>query len=138
MHPDISDRVAAFFDEVMPIVVGTKRQNGVVKMDPAWYEFRDGHFWLNSWRGSRWLANIERDRQASLLLIDPKDMTRVVHVETDLVMTTEEGAPEHFERLNDRYQMVGHDDPEPQVRVIIRLEPTDVRSTLDWVSQCAQ
>ncbi|GGQ86287.1 pyridoxamine 5'-phosphate oxidase family protein [Couchioplanes azureus] len=138
MHPDISDRVAAFLDEVMPIVVGTKRKNGVVKMDPAWYEFRDGHFWLNSWRGSRWLAAIERDKQASLLLMDPKDMTRVVHVETTLVMTTEEGAPAHFDRLNERYQVVGHDDPEPQTRVIIQLEPTDVRSTLDWVAQCAQ
>jgi hypothetical protein len=133
----ISQANLDFFQEVMPIIVGTRRQNGVVKMDPAWYEFRDGHFWLNSFRGSRWLANIERDGQASLLLIDPKDMTRVVHVEAGLVGVSTDGAEEHLAGLTIRYGMPMHADPEPQVRIRIQLEPRNVRSTLDWMAQMA-
>jgi hypothetical protein len=135
----ISEANLKFFQEVMPIIVGTKRRNGVVKMDPAWFEFRDGYFWLNSFRGSRWLEHLEREGQASLLLIDPKDMTRVVHVESALVRASEDGADEHLARLNDRYQMPEHDELalEPQTRVSIQLEPLNIRSTLDWQAQCA-
>lgn len=134
---EISGRNESFFAEVMPIIVGTRRRNGVVKMDPAWYEYRDGYFWLNSWRGSRWLDNIERQKQASLLLIDPKDMTRTVHIEATLVRTTTEGADEHLARLDARYKMAMHEADEPQTRVTIQLEPQDVRSTLDWLAMYA-
>lgn len=137
MDEPISQANLDFFQEVMPIIVGTRRQNGVVKMDPAWYEFRGGSFWLNSFRGSRWLNNIERDGEASLLLIDPKDMTRVVHVEAGLVGVRTEGAEDHLARLTIRYGMPMHADPEPQVRVSIELKARNVRSTLDWMAQMA-
>lgn len=131
---EISQANVDFFAEVMPIIVGTKRRNGVVKMDPVWYEYRDGYFWLNTFRGSRWLEHLERDKQASLLLIDPKDMTRTVHVEAALVRTTTEGANEHLAELDKRYKMDAHENLDDQVRVKIQLEPLNVRSTLDWLA----
>ncbi|MCE7081100.1 pyridoxamine 5'-phosphate oxidase family protein [Streptomyces sp. ST2-7A] len=139
MKEEISEANLKFFQEVMPVIVGTKRRSGIVKMDPAWFEFREGYFWLNSFRGSRWLEHLEREGRASLLLIDPKDMTRVVHIESTLVRADEEGADEHLARLNDRYQMPEHDELElePQTRVTIQLEPQNIRSTLDWLNQCA-
>ncbi len=127
----ISDATAAFLAEVMPVVVGTRRRNGVVKMNPAWYEFRDGHFWLNSWRGARWLEHVERERAATLLLIDPADMHRVVHAETRLVNSTTVGAGEHIDRLSHRYRGTPYRSPVPQQRVIVQLLPSSVRSTLD-------
>jgi hypothetical protein len=134
---ELSEANIKFFAEVMPIVVGTKRQNGVVKMDPVWYEYRDGYFWLNTFRGARWLEHLERDQQASLLLIDPKDMTRTVHIEARLVAATTDGAQEHLAELDKRYQMAFHDNLEPQVRVKIQLEALNVRSTLDWLADNA-
>src|SRR4029453_16241532 len=94
----ISAATLAFFARPLPIIVGTRRRNGTVKMSPAWYEFRDGCFWLNSWRGAHWLDQVERQRWASLLLIDPGDMYRVVHAETSLVATRSEGAGAHLDR----------------------------------------
>ena len=104
MAEHIDDATARFLGGVMPVIVGTRRRNGTVKLNPAWYEFRDGHFWLNSWRGAYWLAHVERERQATLLFVDPQDMYRVVHVEAGLVRTATEAAGAHMDRLSHRYR----------------------------------
>jgi hypothetical protein len=131
MFDQISDATAAFLAEVLPVIVGTRRRNGVVKMNPAWYELRDGHFWLNSWRGAHWLDHVERDRRATLLFIDPLDMHRVVNVEARLVHTTAEGAGEHIDRLSHRYRGRPYRSAVVQQRVLIELEPVHLRSSVD-------
>ncbi|MEU3825519.1 hypothetical protein GT045_17760 [Streptomyces sp. SID486] len=127
----ISEATAAFLAEPLPIVVGSLRGNGQVKLTPAWFEFRDGLFWLNSRRGTHWLGHLERARRATLLLIDPHDMYRVVHAETRLAGTTTEGAGAHLDRLSHRYRGEPYRALAPMTRVIVRLEPLAVRSTLD-------
>ncbi len=104
MAAEISEATAKFLGQVMPVIVGTRRRSGAVKMNPAWYEFRDGYLWLNSWRGAHWLDHVERQRQAALLFIDPQDMYRVVHVETRLVRTAPDPANRHIDRLSQRYR----------------------------------
>ena len=49
---ELSTKMKKFVAEVMPAVVGTRRRNGSVQMNPIWYEYSDGYFWLNSWRTS--------------------------------------------------------------------------------------
>ena len=131
MAEHIDDATARFLGGVMPVIVGTRRRNGTVKLNPAWYEFRDGHFWLNSWRGAYWLAHVERERQATLLFVDPQDMYRVVHVEAGLVRTATEAAGAHMDRLSHRYRGEPYRARFPQQRVVIELAPRSVRSTLD-------
>jgi hypothetical protein len=131
MIGQISDATALFLEQVMPAIVGTRRTNNTVKIDPAWYEFRDGYFWLNSWRGAHWLDHIEREQAATLLLIDPRDMYRVVHAETRLVQTASLGAGEHIDRLSYRYRGEPYRSPVPRQRVVIQLEPVNLRSSLD-------
>jgi len=126
----ISPATAAFLDEVMPVIVGVRRADGTVAMNPAWYEFLDGRFWLNSWRGARWLEHLERERRASMLFVDPADMHRVVRVSASLARTDTEGAAEHVDRLSHRYRGEPYRSPSPQRRVLIELVPTRVRSTL--------
>jgi hypothetical protein len=116
----------------MPAIVGTRRASGAIKLSPAWYEYRDGYFWLNTRRGSHWLDHIERDGAATLLLIDPDDMHKVVHAETRLVQATTEGAMELVNRLSLRYCGEPYQLKFPQQRVLIQLEPVQMRSTLDW------
>ncbi len=132
----ISDATAVFLGQVMPVVVGVRRQSGAVKLNPAWYEYRDGYFWLNSWRGAHWLAHLERERAAALLFLDPTDMYRVVHVDTGLVATTSDGAKEHLDRLSYRYRGEPYRSRSriPQQRIVIQLAPTHVRSSVDWRS----
>lgn len=130
----ISDTTAQFLGQVMPVVVGVRRRTGAVKLNPAWYEYRDGDFWLNSWRGAHWLAHLEREREAALLFLDPADMYRVVHVDARLVSTSTEGADEQLDRLSYRYRGEAYRSRSriPQQRVVIRLAPTHVRSSVDW------
>ena len=127
----ISAATAAFLAEPLPIIVGTLRRDGRVAMNPVWFEYGEGRFRLNSRRGAHWLDRLERERRASLLLIDPQDMYRVVHAETRLVSTSEEEAGAHLDRLSYRYRGEPYRALAPMRRVIIELEPLGVRSTLD-------
>src|SRR5205807_8023307 len=121
MSDAISGATAEFLGEVMPVVVGTRRLGGAVKLTPAWYELRDGDFWLNSWRGAHWLSHVERDRRATLLFVDPRDMHRVVQAETELVRTDTEGAGAHLDRLSYRYRGGPYPSLAPRQRVLIQL-----------------
>ncbi len=68
---ELSTKAKQFLAEVMPAVVGTRRQDGTVQMNPIWYEYRDGYFWLNSWRTSDWMRHVISDGDVTLHLLDP-------------------------------------------------------------------
>lgn len=138
MTAQISDATAKFLGQVMPVIVGTRRRNGAVNLNPAWYELRDGYLRLNSWRGAHSLDHLERDRQATLLFIDPQDMFRVVHAVARLVQTTTDAAREHIDRLFHRYRGQPYQSPVPQERVVIQLQLLRIRSSLDWRPQASQ
>lgn len=127
----LSEATERFLATVMLAIVGTRRGNGAIKMSPAWYEYRDGHFWLSTRRGAHWLDHIERDRSASLLMVDPGNVHCLVHAETRLVETTTEGALDQLDRLSMRYRGEPYRLTFPQQRVTVQLEPADVRSTVD-------
>lgn len=137
MPVEISEHVAAFFGEVLPVVVGTRRRSGAVRLNAAWFEYREDYFWLNSWRGAKWLESVERERAATLFLIDPGNMFRTAEVTTRLVQTTTEGAAEHIDRLSHRYQGGSYRSPTEQQRVIIQLDPVKLRTTIDVWAQMA-
>src|ERR1700712_4937006 len=92
-----------FVGEVMLAVVGTRRQDGSVQMNPAWYEYHDGYFWLNSWRGSDWLRHIDGDGDVTLLFMDPREAYRWAQVVGKLVETSDETGAAHIEQLSLRY-----------------------------------
>lgn len=131
---EISAATAQFLQEVFPAAVGTKRPNGSVHVNPAWFEYRDDRFWLNSWRGSKWLDNVEREVEATLMLIDPGNMFRTAETRTKLVRSSSDGTGEHIDRLSMRYTGGPYRWPGgPQERVMIELEPLWIRSSLDWI-----
>lgn len=125
---ELSDKMKEFVAEVFPVIVGTKRSDGTVQMNPAWFEFRDGCFWLNGSRGRRWLHHIEHDKEVTLAFLDPKDMLRYAQVQGRLVITTEQGAAEHIDRLSYRYRGQAYQwrGGRDQQRVIIQIEPVRV------------
>lgn len=130
---ELSDNMKTFVAEVFPAIVGTKRRNGTLHMNPAWFEYDGGYFWLNSWRGSKWLENLEREGDATLMLIDPADMFRYAEVRGRLVEATDEGGPEHIDHLSVRYTGQTYQRHMPGVqRVKIQIEPLRVNSSIDW------
>jgi PPOX class probable F420-dependent enzyme len=125
MSVQIGERLQGFLAEAIPIVLGTVRKDGSVQMSPVWFEFRDGLIWLNGGPKRDWFRHISRDGQASLLLVDPKNMFRWAQIQARLVDSTAEGADEHIERLSQRY--LGGPYRNPKVdRLIIRLDPQRV------------
>jgi hypothetical protein len=131
MTVTIGPATAKFLDEVMPVIVGTRRRNGAVKMNPAWYEFDAGRFRMASFRGAHWLAHVERDRLATLLFIDPRDMYRVVQVEAALVAVSTEHGRAQMDRLSYRYTGGPYQFPMSRELVGLELEPTRVLGSLD-------
>ena len=130
---ELSDNMKQFVQEVFPAIVGTKRANGTVHMNPVWFEYDDGYFWLNSFRGSKWLGNLEREGQLTLALVDPKNMFRFAEVRGRLVEATDEGGADHIDRLAVRYTGQSYQRHMPGVqRVKIQVEPLRITSSLDW------
>jgi len=129
---ELSAKMKEFVAEVMLAVVGTRRRDNTVQMNPAWYEYRDGYFWLNSWRGSDWLRHIERDGDVTLFLLDPHDNGRWAQIQGTLVEASDEHGAAHIDALAQRYTGRPYDfrfNPRPRVR--IQIEPVRISSYID-------
>lgn len=105
-------------------VVGTKRAGGAVQMNPVWFEYRDGYFWLNSNTHRTWPKNVERDREALLLLVDPKKPDRFAQIRCGLAETIPDPKHEQIDRLARRYTGQAFRALEPgEERITFKLEP---------------
>jgi len=130
---ELSPNMQKFVVEVFPAIVGTKRRNSTVHMNPIWFEYDKGYFWLNSFVGSKWLENIKRDGEVTLALLDPNNMFRYAEVQGKLVEATTEGGAEHIDRLSVRYTGQTYQRHMPNVqRVKIQIEPVSISGSIDW------
>ena len=108
-------------------VVGTKRSDGEVQMNPIWFEFRDGFFWLNSNTRRTWPKNVQRDRAALLLLIDPRLPDRFAQVRCKLAEVIADPNHAVIDRLARRYTGKNFRALEPgEERITFKLEPLRV------------
>ena len=129
MSDSIDSDLAAFLNQPLLAVVATKRQDGEIALNPVWFEYRDGRFSLNSYQLAMWPRGVQRQRGATLLVIDPVDTLRTAHVGADLVGVRCEGAREHIDTLSERY--LGHPYRGPdEDRLILDLRPARIRSSL--------
>jgi len=134
MPLQIGPRLKAFFDEPVPIIVGTTRRDGSVQMTPVWYEYRDGQIWLNGGPKRDWVKHMRRDPRVTLLVLDPKQMFRWAQIQGRLVDTTFDGADDHIERLSQRYLGGPYRNPKVE-RMIVRIAPeriTGMESGQPW------
>src|SRR5690242_5653665 len=129
---ELSAKMKEFVAEVMLAVVGTRRGDGTVQMNPIWYEYRDGYFWLNSWRGSDWLRHVERDGDVTLFLQDPKNNGRWAQVQGTLVEASDEHGAAHADALSMRYTGHPYDYRfNPRSRVRIQIAPVRLTTYID-------
>ena len=115
-------RLAAFAQEVMPIVVGTKRTDGTVQLNPVWFECAEGVIWLNGADTRDWLRHARRDETVTLLLIDPKNMWRYAQLIGRFAEVVPDEGGVHIDRLGHRYRGAAYSGPKTG-RVKIRFEP---------------
>jgi PPOX class probable F420-dependent enzyme len=108
-------------------VVGTRRPDGAVQMNPVWFEYREGYFWLNSNTSRTWPRNVQRDREALLLLIDPRVPDRFAQIRCKFVGVSPDPDHEDIDRLARRYTGKDFRALEPgEERITFKLEPVRV------------
>jgi PPOX class probable F420-dependent enzyme len=138
--PALSDRVRAFLTERNRFaVIATVDPDGGPRQAFTWVTFdEDGAVWVNSRRGRRWPANLERDRRASIAILDLEDTRRWVGLTCVLeeIVDDVERARDDIVALAHRYHPEGPDPADlaayrTQPRVMFRLRITAVHDHLE-------
>lgn len=109
------------------IVVATRRADGSVQLNPVWFELKDGFIWLNSNTNRSWPKNLQRDRDVTMLLVDPKTPDRYAQIHGRLVSLIPDPKAEFIGRLSHRYTGKKFRDLEPgEHRVTLKIQPVTV------------
>lgn len=109
------------------IVMATKRENGSIQLNPIWFELRDGLIIVNSNTRRSWPRNLQREREATMLLIDPSVNERYMQIRGQLVDVTPDPRVEVIDRLARRYTGDNFRAVEPgEERITLRLKPVKV------------
>jgi PPOX class probable F420-dependent enzyme len=109
------------------VVLGTKRDDGSVQLNPVWFELKDGFIWLNSNTNRTWPKNLQRDRDLTMLLVDPKTPDRYAQIRGRLVSLIPDPKHEVIDRLARRYTGKKFRELEPgEHRVTFKVKPVAV------------
>jgi PPOX class probable F420-dependent enzyme len=109
------------------IVVATKRADASVQLNPVWFELRDGFIWLNSNTNRTWPKNLQRDRELTMLLVDPKTPDQYAQIRGRLVSLIPDPKAEFIDRLSHRYTGKKFRELEPgEHRVTLKIQPIAV------------
>ena len=109
------------------VVVATKRHDGSVQLNPVWFELKDGFIWLNSNTSRTWPKSLQRDRDVTMLLVDPKIPDRYAQVRGRLVSLIPDPKHEFIDRLAQRYTGKKFRELNPgEHRITLKIKPVAV------------
>jgi PPOX class probable F420-dependent enzyme len=113
------------------IVVATRRADGSVQLNPVWFELKDGFIWLNSNTSRTWPKNLQRDRDLTMLLVDPKVPDRYAQIRGRLVSLIPDPEHEFIDHLAERYTGKKFRDLEAdEHRVTLKIQPVEVTGAM--------
>ena len=113
------------------IIMATKRQDGSIQMNPIWFELRDGMVIVNSNTRRSWPRNLQREREATMLLVDPEVPDRYAQIRGQLVDVRPDPRVEVIDRLARRYTGEKFRALEPgEERITLTLKPMRVSGDL--------
>jgi PPOX class probable F420-dependent enzyme len=109
-------------------VIATKRADGSIQLNPIWFELRDGYLIVNSNTRRSWPRNLQREKEATFLLVDPdKDVERYAQIHGRLAEVTPDPKVEVINRLSRRYTGQKFRDLAPgEERITFKIEPVRV------------
>ena len=109
------------------VVLATRRSDGSVQLNPVWFELKDGFIWLNSNTRRTWPKNLQRDRDVTMLLVDPKTPDRYAQIRGRLVSLVPDPRHEFIDLLAQRYTGRKFRELEPgEHRVTLKVQPLTV------------
>ena len=95
-----------------------------MQLNPVWFELKDGFIWLNSNTRRTWPKNLQRDREVTMLLVDPKTPERYAQIRGRLVSLIPDPEHEFIDRLAHRYTGKKFRELEPgEQRVTFKIQP---------------
>ena len=113
------------------VTVATRRADGSVQLNPVWFELKDGFIWLNSNTSRTWPKNLQRDRDVTMLLVDPKVPDRYAQIRGRLVSLVPDPEHEFIDHLAERYTGKKFRDLEPgEHRVTLKIKPVTVTGAM--------
>lgn len=113
------------------LIMATKREDGSIQLNPIWFELKDGLVVVNSNTRRSWPRNLQRERQATMLLVDPDVSDRYAQIRGELVDVTPDPNVEVIDRLARRYTGKKFRALEPgEERITMRLKPINVSGDL--------
>lgn len=127
--PDLNDpAVRALLEAPNHAVLATHHADGSIHTTVVWQELRDGVLAVNGAAGRVWPANIDRNPEVSVLVMDQGNPYEYVEVRGTARATTD-GADDQINRLAKKY--IGQDEypfraPGEQ-RISYPITPTRVR-----------
>ena len=106
------------------VAVATKRGDGSVQLNPVWFELKDGFIWLNSNTSRTWPKSLQRDRDVTMLLVDPKIPDRYAQIRGRLVSLVPDPKHEFIDRLARRYTGKKFRELNPgEHRITLKVKP---------------
>ncbi len=114
------------FDKRAFAHVATVDADGQPQVTPVWVEYDGEHVLINSAKGRKKDRNLRARPEVALSVQDPDNGYRYVGVQGKIVEITEAGGYDHINKLSHKY--TGQDYPKNpgEVRVIYKIEPTNV------------
>lgn len=115
------------------ITLVTVMPDGQPQATPVWCDLDGGYVRINTARGRQKDRNLNRpNAKVAITVIDPKDVNRWIEVRGEVADSTEEGAPEHINKLSWLYDnedfYEGKTRPAGEIRVIYRIRPTKINT----------
>ncbi|HWD70375.1 MAG TPA: pyridoxamine 5'-phosphate oxidase family protein [Solirubrobacteraceae bacterium] len=108
-------------------VVSTHNGDGTILSTVVWVGLDDGKLFVNSALGRRWPANLDKDPNATLVVMNPENAQNFLEVRGTVTSSTEHGT-EDINWLAHKY--IGQDYPwlgPGEQRVTFVFEPSRVR-----------
>jgi len=111
-------------------VLATLMPDGSPQATVLWVDERDGLIWVNTAEGRTKPRNVRRDPRVAVTVWDRGEPLRWVQVRGRVEEMTRDGAAEHIDFLSHKYDGEDFDLPEGQVRVIFKIRPEHVSSSV--------
>ena len=120
----------ALFQEPNWGVLATLMPDGSPQATVLWVDERDGLIWVNTAEGRTKPRNVRADPRVAVTVWDRNEPLRWVQVRGRVEEMTHDGAADHINFLSHKYDDEDFALPEGQIRVILKIRPEHVSSSV--------
>ena len=128
---ELPEELIALLHEPSLCYLSTIMPDGSPQLTQTWVDTDGEHIVINSVRGHKKIANIERDPRVTIAVSNPNKPIRYFEIRGRVLSISTEGGAEHIEKLSQRY--LGRPYPwfggRDQTRVILTIEATKIHVT---------